>query len=160
MASTIDSGVLSPRRLEKIRQNGQDIMSHSNGFQNHTSDAHKNYANTMKYGKNKPIAAAHNISRDVLDMELDLENQGKMHLVPCRWSRSGWKYVEVDPKDHQFFKNPNRVNSFGVPDPKRHRRGGSCARKSYLSQKSGFSEMRDNGPYQTSYGRSFASQER
>ena len=37
-----------------------------------------------------------------------------MKLVPCRWSRTGWKYVESDPKEHKFFSNPNRVNSHGV----------------------------------------------
>ena len=38
-----------------------------------------------------------------------------MKLVPCRWSRTGWKYVEVDPKEHKFFGNPNRANSHGIP---------------------------------------------
>lgn len=47
-----------------------------------------------------------------------------MHLVPCRWSRSGWKYVEVDPKEAGFFNNPNRVNSFGMsPQGKKDAKG-------------------------------------
>ncbi len=38
----------------------------------------------------------------------------KMQLVPCRWQKSGWKYVEVDPRETRFFSNPNRVNSTGA----------------------------------------------
>ncbi len=42
-----------------------------------------------------------------------------MQLVPCRWQRNGWKYVEADPSHHQFFTNPNRINSvgFGLGNP-------------------------------------------
>ena len=36
-----------------------------------------------------------------------------MHLVPCRWEKSGWKYVESDPAKHGFFNNQNRINSHG-----------------------------------------------
>ena len=52
------SGVLSPRRLEKIRQNGQDIMGNSTGFKSAGLDAHKQFTRNQ----NKPIAAAHNIT--------------------------------------------------------------------------------------------------
>ena len=34
-------------------------------------------------------------------------------LVPCRWSHTGWKYVQRDPSATKFFTSPNRVNSFG-----------------------------------------------
>lgn len=132
-------------------------MARSTGFQSHNSDAHKRYLEMQKFRGPKPVAAAHRIAQENLDVELDLEDQTKMHLVPCRWSRSGWKYVEVDPKTSKFFNNPNRVNSFGIPAPAKHQRGGSMARKSYLTSKSGFSEARDNGNFSTSYGRSFAS---
>ena len=37
-----------------------------------------------------------------------------LQLVPCRWERSGWRYVQADPGETGFFRNPNRVNSFGV----------------------------------------------
>ena len=48
------------------------------------------------------------------DYEQKDESAGRlMHLVPCRWQKGGWKYVEVDPKQHQFFNNPNRINSTG-----------------------------------------------
>ena len=36
-----------------------------------------------------------------------------LQLVPCRWSNTGWKYVQADPSRTQFFQSPNRVNSFG-----------------------------------------------
>ena len=36
-----------------------------------------------------------------------------MQLVPCRWQKSGWKYVEVQPGSTKFFSSPNRVNSVG-----------------------------------------------
>jgi len=32
-----------------------------------------------------------------IDSELNI-NQS-LHLVPCRWERSGWRYVQVDPAD-------------------------------------------------------------
>ena len=40
-----------------------------------------------------------------------------MKLVPCRWSRTGWKYVEAETKNHKFFTNPNRANSHGYSSP-------------------------------------------
>jgi len=40
-------------------------------------------------------------------------------LVPCRWSNTGWKYVQTDPKAQKFFTNPNRSNSFGWTDHKK-----------------------------------------
>lgn len=43
----------------------------------------------------------------------------QLHLVPCRWERSGWRYVQKDPQEHGFFRNPNRVNNFGVAPDKR-----------------------------------------
>ena len=154
------SNVLSPRRLEKIRQNGEDILAASNGFNKSTGlDAHKQYnRNQMKAmpATNQPVAAAHNM-HDQLDVELDLEGQTKMHLVPCRWSRSGWKYVEVDPIQHNFFKNPNRVNSFGVTSPDKVRKGGSVIRRGFASSKSAFDQGNEAVANQTTYGRSFVS---
>ena len=51
---------------------------------------------------------SHNTS--AVDLGLPEEN---LKLVPCRWSHTGWKYVQADPGKTHFFKNPNRVNSFG-----------------------------------------------
>jgi len=45
--------------------------------------------------------------------EPELEG-GSLHLVPCRWSLSGWKYVKADPGDHKFFNNPHRINGQGI----------------------------------------------
>jgi hypothetical protein len=36
-----------------------------------------------------------------------------MKLVPCRWSKSGWKYVGEEPEKSKFFGSPNRVNAHG-----------------------------------------------
>jgi hypothetical protein len=45
--------------------------------------------------------------------EKELEG-GSLHLVPCRWSLSGWKYVKIDPSDHIFFNSPHRMNGHGI----------------------------------------------
>ena len=37
----------------------------------------------------------------------------KLQLVPCRWSHTGWKYVQCDPEATNFFSNPNKVNNIG-----------------------------------------------
>ena len=60
-------------------------------------------------------------SRHFEHMDAEVEMNTQLHLVPCRWERSGWRYVQKDPQQHGFFSNPNRVNSFGVaPDKKRY----------------------------------------
>ena len=41
-------------------------------------------------------------------------NDDNIKLVPCRWARSGWKYVQNDPGETHFFSSPNRANSFGI----------------------------------------------
>ena len=41
-------------------------------------------------------------------MILMLVDTGEMKIVPCRWSKSGWKYIEKDPEEQKFFANPNR----------------------------------------------------
>ena len=35
---------------------------------------------------------------------------GSLHLVPCRWSLTGWKYVKMDPA----FNSPHRINGQGI----------------------------------------------
>jgi hypothetical protein len=37
----------------------------------------------------------------------------KQYLVPCRWQKSGWKYVNVDPEKSKFFGSPNRIVNAG-----------------------------------------------
>ena len=46
-------------------------------------------------------------------IEADMNLNDNMHLVPCRWEKSGWRYVQKDPGHIGFFNNPNRVNNFG-----------------------------------------------
>ena len=50
---------------------------------------------------------------DYNQIEADMNLNDNMHLVPCRWERSGWRYVQRDPGQIGFFNNPNRVNNFG-----------------------------------------------
>ena len=81
-----------------------------------------------------------------------------MHLVPCRWEHSGWKYVQVDPKEHNFFNNPNRVNSIGMSSNNMKRaRHQSVKRQSQYnaSQRSAFlgNERKQSD---TTYGRFFS----
>ena len=57
-------------------------------------------------------AAAHH-SRKITDVHANVEERPELYLVPNRWSKSGWKYVEQDPIRHKFFSSPNRMNSFG-----------------------------------------------
>ena len=40
--------------------------------------------------------------------------ESSLHLVPCRWSLSGWKYVKVDPQNQKYFNNPHRFNGQGI----------------------------------------------
>jgi len=51
--------------------------------------------------------------------EMEISMNKNLHLVPCRWAHSGWKYVQADPSDTRFFQNPNRVNNFGVNGDKK-----------------------------------------
>ena len=89
-------------------------------------DAHKQFTRNQQGGggmsQAQPIAAAQSLKQADLDVDVELSAQPQMHLVPCRWNRSGWKYVEVDPKEHSFFNNPNRVNSFGIAAPQKQRK--------------------------------------
>ena len=50
----------------------------------------------------------------VKDSNVDNANDDAIKLVPCRWAKSGWKYVQDDPGSTTFFSSPNRVNSFGM----------------------------------------------
>ena len=66
----------------------------------------KSWADTMQALNNqnsKAQPARHSIIEQY-DYEVD-GDMPKMHLVPCRWEKSGWKYVQVDPKEHNFFNN-------------------------------------------------------
>lgn len=73
-----------------------------------------------------------------------------LQLVPCRWSNTGWKYVQRDPAEHGFFKNPNRVNSFGFRGKKQNNGRGLTISSRVVTKES---------PFQTSYGRFYNANE-
>lgn len=58
-------------------------------------------------------------ARQLGEMDAEMTMNSNLHLVPSRWERSGWRYVQKDPKDVGFFNNPNRVNNFGIAPEKR-----------------------------------------
>lgn len=64
-----------------------------------------------------------NPGREFFNSEADPNPNGipeeNLQLVPCRWSHTGWKYVQKDPGNTCFFNSPNRVNSFGFSQGKR-----------------------------------------
>ena len=74
--------------------------------------------------------------------------QENLQLVPCRWSKSGWKYVQKDPSKFQYFNNPNRVNSFGFTQKKM-----AQAQQMQNTSKS----VTKESEFTTSYGRFFNS---
>ena len=80
-----------------------------------------------------------------------------MHLVPCRWERSGWRYVQRDPGAIGFFNNPNRINSFGAA-PVQKRFASSLNRESFYksANRSAFGNTSGSRAGDTSYGRAFA----
>ena len=112
--------MLSPRRLANMMNAGQNIMQ--------TDKSNKraaNYANERSRQVMEEIASNASRMHDFNsvkqlkpplheDLDSEIGAQPTMHLVPCRWEHSGWKYVQVDPKEHNFFNNPNRVNSIGM----------------------------------------------
>ena len=62
---------------------------------------------------NKKKTDPYTYKQDMREFNSSVELEQK-YLVPCRWERSGWKYLKVDPKDHNsFFNNPNRKNLLG-----------------------------------------------
>jgi hypothetical protein len=95
------------------------------------------------------------IDHDAMDAEISMNEN--LHLVPCRWERSGWRYVQKDPADHGFFNNPNRVNNFGVDSGKK-RFASSNRRDSFYNtgNRSAFGVEKKIG--ETTYGRTFVDQ--
>lgn len=75
-----------------------------------------------------------------------------LQLVPCRWSHTGWKYVQAEPERTSFFSNPNRVNSFGFSASKKQQN-----RKMNASVSSGRGFAPGESEFQTSYTRFFNS---
>lgn len=148
--------ILSPRRLDQLRANGKQILD-PQGAQGNNQDAASTYKRMMeqRVSSNPPAQAASRTAVDPREVEREAEitmNQ-RLHLVPCRWERSGWKYVERDPADHRFFQNPNRVNNFGITAEKK--RFNSQRRDSHFmtTNKSAFATQTQGRD--TTYGRHF-----
>ena len=89
--------------MDAIRNNGNKIL----GEPNNRVDAASTYARSIN------PAAARMDSRTGSPLDVR-ECDSELHLVPSRWDRSGWRYVQKDPADSKFFQSPNRVNNFGV----------------------------------------------
>ena len=47
-----------------------------------------------------------------------IDSKNKETLVPCRWNKSGWKYIESQPYANKYFMNPNRENYTGYLEQK------------------------------------------
>jgi hypothetical protein len=74
-----------------------------------SSNTPVNAASPAKFKKFTTKAA------DLTDGSFEPELEGgSLHLVPCRWSLTGWKYVKVEPGDHKFFNSPHRINGQGI----------------------------------------------
>ena len=109
--------------------------------------------NSQKALGPKPPQRQSLLTQEDYEYEVDVP---KMHLVPCRWEKSGWKYVQVDPKEHNFFNNQNRVNFHGVSQPRQQARRGSVQRNTfYNSGASAFRGVERRGS-DTTYGRFFS----
>ena len=153
--------IMSPRRLDAIRANGNDIINPKMRGLN-DNDAASNYKRGMERGSAmgaQQAQGADNIvdERVYQAMDDEMEMNANLHLVPCRWERSGWRYVQRDPGQQEFFNNPNRVNSFGVDSGKK-RHVSQNARGSFYNtanNRSAFGAPRNNLG-ETTYGRTFA----
>ena len=167
--------IMSPRRLDAIRSNGNSIVNPKIATLNNqdAASSYKRAGEGMVSPKRDAASKASRMSQirtemravknpeAMLDQRLydamdeEIEMNANLHLVPCRWERSGWRYVQKDPQAHGFFNNPNRVNSFGVDSGKR-RFASSQRRDSFYAtgNKSAFGAPKNN-PSETTYGRTF-----
>ena len=102
---------MSPRRLSAIRANGNKIL----GTPSNSKDAASAYKRNMDprssdMASNAPSRQpshfetqhlANQIDSKQFDqMDAEIAMNKELHLVPCRWERSGWRYVQKDPADH------------------------------------------------------------
>ena len=70
-----ESNLMSPRRLDAMRANGNKIMTGSQ--------------------EEEKFMAVKGETLNNMNFEMNM-NQN-LHLVPSRWERSGWRYVQRDP---------------------------------------------------------------
>ena len=117
---------MNSRRLEAIRANGNKIIGQPPNDSEAASNYRKNQDPRKSELASQPGGSFVGTSDPILDMrEAEIQMNSNLHLVPSRWERSGWRYVQKDPADTQFFRNPNRVNNFGVESQrKRHASSG------------------------------------
>ena len=94
---------MSPGPGNALLQNGNDIMNMSGGYGN------RKKSNMPTITKNLELSGPNNYGR-FGDAKAEEEN---LELVPCRWSNTGWKYVQKPTAKTKFFTSPNRVNSHG-----------------------------------------------
>ena len=92
--------VMSPRRLENMRNAGSNIMRDAK-----PNKRAANYANERSKQMIEEIASHASRMQDLNSVqqlkpplhedpyESEIGSQPTMHLVPCRWEHSGWKYV-------------------------------------------------------------------
>ena len=71
-----ESNLLSPRKLDAMRANGSQIVAGSQ--------------------EEEKIRAVGGDTLESMKFEMNMNNN--LHLVPCRWEKSGWRYVQKDPK--------------------------------------------------------------
>ena len=60
--------------------------------------------------------------KDLENLDLDADIQPSNYCVPSRWELSGFRYVQIDPKEQKYFNSPNKINGafgMGADDPRR-----------------------------------------
>ena len=73
-----ESNVLSPRKLDAMRANGSQIVAGSQ--------------------EEEKLRTVNGDTIENMKFEMNMNNN--LHLVPCRWEKSGWRYVQKDPNAH------------------------------------------------------------
>lgn len=97
----------------------QDKLSGSNNYSNGFGRGRHHHR-----GRSQNPSGYYNKNKLALQQQAGVEGypEENLQLVPCRWSHTGWKYVQCDPAKTQFFSSPNRVNSFGFKNGKKQQR--------------------------------------
>lgn len=152
---------MSPRPLQAIRANGSNIVGGSR------LGSELDAASTFKRHQEARPSEINSRAQEVTEMvdprqfdqmDAEMSMNANLHLVPCRWSPSGWRYVQRDPKDHRFFNNANRVNNFGVASDRKRHQSSNMRQSMYKStQRSAFNPAGTSKSRadQTTYGNSF-----
>ena len=94
----------------------QSILHNTSDLTRKVNDLKKRLDSRQR--KNSHDASIRYNSRQNLKPVTSEDVDDNLQLVPCRWAKSGWKYVQADPAKHSYFNSPNRVNSFGHSNAK------------------------------------------